>query len=391
MPTLDLGSVIGPQGPQGPIGPTGPAGATGATGPAGPTGATGATGATGPQGPKGDKGDKGDPGAGSGDVIGPGTVLLNQLAQFSNTEGTRISAVTYSGMLKLVNGVVTEAVAGTDFASPNADTTGNAGTATQLQTARTINGTAFNGSGNITTANWGTARNFTIGGKTASVDGSTAVSFTLAEIGAQAAGASLAAIQGLTGTSGLLRKTGADTYTLDTAAYLTGNQSITYSGDATGSGTTAVTLTLAASGVAAGTYKSVTVDAKGRVTSGSNPTSLAGYGITDGATKAELDALKNVPSNVKSAAYTLALADRGCSVDTVAAVTIPTDAVVAFPIGSVVTITNTSGVSIAISSSATLRLAGTATTGARTLAQYGVAVARKVATDTWILSGAGLT
>jgi hypothetical protein len=35
---------------------------------------------------------------------------------------------------------------------------GNATTATTLQTARTINGTSFNGSANITTANWGTAR-----------------------------------------------------------------------------------------------------------------------------------------------------------------------------------------------------------------------------------------
>ena len=41
------------------------------------------------------------------------------------------------------------------------------------------------------------------------------------------------------------------------------------------------TVSLAASGVAAGTYKSVTVDTYGRVTNGSNPTTLGGYGITD--------------------------------------------------------------------------------------------------------------
>ena len=35
------------------------------------------------------------------------------------------------------------------------------------------------------------------------------------------------------------------------------------------------------SGVTAGTYKSVTVDANGHVTTGSNPTTLAGFGITD--------------------------------------------------------------------------------------------------------------
>jgi phage-related tail fiber protein len=49
--------------------------------------------------------------------------------------------------------------------------------------------------------------------------------------------------------------------------YLTANQSITYSGDASGSGTTSVTLTLASVGTA-GTYTKVTTDAKGRVTSG---------------------------------------------------------------------------------------------------------------------------
>ena len=39
------------------------------------------------------------------------------------------------------------------------------------------------------------------------------------------------------------------------------------------------------SGVTAGTYKSVTVNAQGHVTGGSNPTTLAGYGITDASLK----------------------------------------------------------------------------------------------------------
>jgi hypothetical protein len=60
---------------------------------------------------------------------------------------------------------------------------GNAATATALQTARTINGTSFNGSANITTANWGTARTLTIGATGKSVDGSSNVSWSLAEIG----------------------------------------------------------------------------------------------------------------------------------------------------------------------------------------------------------------
>lgn len=61
------------------------------------------------------------------------------------------------------------------------------------------------------------------------------------------------------------------------AGRLTGNQTITISGDASGSGTTAISLLLANSGVAAGTYTKVTVDVKGRVTSG---TSLSSSDVT---------------------------------------------------------------------------------------------------------------
>ena len=52
------------------------------------------------------------------------------------------------------------------------------------------------------------------------------------------------------------------------AGYISGNQTVTLSGDVTGSGATAITATLANSGVTAGTYTKVTVDAKGRATSG---------------------------------------------------------------------------------------------------------------------------
>ena len=64
--------------------------------------------------------------------------------------------------------------------------TGNAGSATKLATARTINGTSFNGSANITTANWGTERNISISdndgtntGTAVSVNGSTNVTLKL--------------------------------------------------------------------------------------------------------------------------------------------------------------------------------------------------------------------
>lgn len=50
---------------------------------------------------------------------------------------------------------------------------------------------------------------------------------------------------------------------------------------------------LATTGVSAGTYRSVTVDAYGRVTAGTNPTTISGYGITDAYTKTEVDGFVN--------------------------------------------------------------------------------------------------
>jgi len=61
----------------------------------------------------------------------------------------------------------------------------------------------------------------------------------------------------------------------------TGDQTVTLTGDVTGTGTGSFATTLAASGATAGTYTSVTVDAKGRVTAGTNP---AGYSLPNATT-----------------------------------------------------------------------------------------------------------
>ena len=66
---------------------------------------------------------------------------------------------------------------------------------------------------------------------------------------------------------------------LDAGALLAARLPAFTGGDVTSTAGT-VALTLAFAGTA-GTYRSVTTDAKGRVTAGTNPTTLAGYGITD--------------------------------------------------------------------------------------------------------------
>lgn len=77
-------------------------------------------------------------------------------------------------------------------------------------------------------------------------------------------------------TDGLLVAVEQGTTNADTVWQLVTNSPIVL-------GTTALTFEKAAglSGVTAGTYKSLTVDKRGRVVGGTNPTTLAGYGITD--------------------------------------------------------------------------------------------------------------
>lgn len=103
---------------------------------------------------------------------------------------------------------------------------------------------------------------------------------------------------------------------------------------------------------------------------------------------------RNIPSNARTSAYVLALADVGQCIDiTTGGVTVPANATVAFAVGDTVSIYNNSGSSQTITQAGgvTLRLAGTATTGSRTLAQRGWCSVRKVATDEWVSSGSGLS
>ena len=99
-----------------------------------------------------------------------------------NTNASGTNAYTEANM-KTLRTYTSTLVSATD-----AGHVSTANSANTLATARTINGTSFNGSGNITTANWGTARTLTIGNTGKSVNGSGNVSWSLSEIGAAPAG-----------------------------------------------------------------------------------------------------------------------------------------------------------------------------------------------------------
>jgi len=106
---------------------------------------------------------------------------INRLREFKNKLVGTDSAYVQTG-------AVDQTIAGAKtFSKPIAGSvTGNAATATKLAAKRTINGTAFDGTANVTTANWGTARNVAISdsdgtntGEAVSVNGSTAVTLKL--------------------------------------------------------------------------------------------------------------------------------------------------------------------------------------------------------------------
>ena len=162
-------------------------------------------------------------------------------------------------------------------ASIKATLVGNADTATKLKTARTINGTSFDGSANITTDKWGTARNITItdvagshSGSAVSVNGSGNITLKLP---------SSIVANAFYGPA-------------NSAGEFTAAQSVTLTGDVTGTASSkagwSIATTLKNSGVTAGSYGNstnqtptyggtfnvpyITVDAKGRVTSIANKT-----------------------------------------------------------------------------------------------------------------------
>lgn len=108
--------------------------------------------------------------------------------------------------------------------------------------------------------------------------------------------------------------------------------------------------------------------------------------------------IATVPANNQSANYTTVLLDAGRSIDhpstdaNARTFTIAANASVAYPVGTCISFSNMTAnvVTIAINSD-TMYLAGTGTTGSRSLAQYGVATARKLTSTTWLIGGSGLT
>jgi hypothetical protein len=152
------------------------------------------------------------------------------------------------------------------------------------------------------------------------------------------------------------------------------------------------------------------------------PTTLAGYGITNGlsttvaaTTYAPIASptftgtvtipdsaaapftagYLDVPQSLKVANYQLALVDRGKSVVMNGAsltLTVPANGTVAFPIGTAIVVINIAATSLSVAiTTDTMTLVNSTTTGTRTLAQNAMATLVKVGSTNWIIAGLGVT
>ena len=152
------------------------------------------------------------------------------------------------------------------------------------------------------------------------------------------------------------------------------------------------------------------------------PTTLAGYGITDGITAATAASTyaplaspsltgtasatdeaansynigwRDCPQNAKTANYQLLISDRGKQVlmnGTSLTLTIPANGTVAFPLGTTIMVVNSNATSLTVAiTTDTMTLANSTTTGSRTVAQNGLATLTKVGASNWLIAGTGVT
>lgn len=307
----------------------------------------------------------------------------------------------------------------------------NATTATALQTARTINGVAFDGSANITIGASVSTLTFGTHLTGGSFNGSAAVTigtdatnantvstvvardasgnFSAGTISAVLAGNASTAttlqtartINGVSfdGSSNITISSTGSTLTFGThltGTSYNGSSAVTIGVDATNANTASTMVARDASGnFSAGT---ITAALSGNATTATTATTANAViaGCTDGTNEL---GYKGVPQNSQSANYTTVLADKGYCIyhpssDTTARTfTIASNASVAYPIGTVISFDNefSAGTLTLSISSDTLVLDGTGSTGSRTLAAGGVATARKVGTTRWRINGIALT
>jgi hypothetical protein len=208
-----------------------------------------------------------------------------------HTEDNHLSQIitTFSSGLTALNGLTAQVqyfaigTSGTDFNISSATDTHTFNLPTASATNRgalsSTDWTTFNSKQNtITLTTTGSSGSSTFISNTLNVP-----TYTLSGLGGQPLATNLTSLSGLTyASTSFVKMTAAGTFALDTNTYLTGNQSITLSGDISGTGTTTITTAIGTNKVTNAMLAQVsTATIHGRATAGTgNVENLTGTQVT---------------------------------------------------------------------------------------------------------------
>lgn len=173
-----------------------------------------------------------------------------QSGKYLTTDGTTLSWVSAGGSGTVTSVAVAVGTTGTDIAVSGSPITA-AGTITiNIPTASASNRGALSSSDWTTFNNKQSAITLTTTGSSGSATFSSNTlnipTYTLSGLGGQPSSTNLTSLADLTYSStSFVKMTASGTFALDTATYLTANQTITLSGNVTGSGSTSITTTIA--------------------------------------------------------------------------------------------------------------------------------------------------
>ena len=342
-------------------------------------------------------------------VVNGGALGTPSSGTLTNTTGLPLSTGV-TGTLAVANGGTGQATALTQYgviyaASPTAEGFTAAGTTGQVLIATTSGAPSWGAvpsTAAVTSITFGTTGltpsttttgAVTVAGTLAVANGGTGLTTTPANgalligNGTNYTSATLTAGTAISVTNGAGSITVANT---GVTSITFGTTGLTPSTTTTGAVTVAGTLAVANGGTGV-----VTSTGTGNTVLSASPTftgTLAAATITASATISDsIGDVRTVPENAKTAAYVLLASDNGKYINiTTGGVTVNASI---FSSGQSVTIFNNSASNQTITqgTSVTMYLVGTATTGNRTLAQRGLCTVLCVASNTFVITGGGLT
>jgi hypothetical protein len=386
---------------------------------------------------------------GSGDVVGPSSATDNQIALFDSTTGKLIKAASTSGLLKASSGVIAAATSGTDYAPATSGTSilkgsGSGGFSNASAGSDYLappSGTAIlkaNSGGALANATAGTDylappsgtsllkanSGGALANATAGTDYAAATTGTNAQLLANNGSGGFSNVtvgSGLSYSAGTLTATGGGSGTVTsvdvsggTTGLTTSGGPITSSGTITLAGTLAVAnggtgITSFGSGIATwlGTPSSANLAAAvsdetgtGALVFANTPTLVTpvlGTPTSGNLSNCTVDGTNKVGyiGAPQSTNTTVAASDAGKHIyftgGSTATLTVNLNATTPIDVGTTILVVNNNSGSLTISGAGvTFQLANGAT-GNRTVATKGMATLLKVATDTWYVSGAGVT